>query len=146
VDLGRSVCVRTYGLILKQNWRLHWGTIPFSWWLFVFFCGHLLWFHFSPVLSVSESSGYPDRPSESRSFLQFYFIFQIFGYVQEFSHCTPLQPARTGQVRTLLIGFSARFSHLAQRLPARIIDSRTVLYCLPANSLFQNFEIEFWSF
>jgi hypothetical protein len=25
VDLGRSVCVRTYEFILKQNWQLHWG-------------------------------------------------------------------------------------------------------------------------
>jgi hypothetical protein len=112
----------------------------------VFFYGHLLWFHFSPVLSVSESSGYPDRPSESRIFLQFYFIFQIFGYVQELSHCVPLQPARTGQVRTLFIGFSARFSHLSQRLPARIKASLTVLYSLLANSLFQIFEFEVWSF
>jgi hypothetical protein len=146
VDLERSVCVHTYGLILKQNLSLHWGTIPFSWWIFVFFCGHFLRFHFSPVLSVSESSGYPDRPSESKIFLQFYFIFQNFRYVQEFSHCVPLQPAGTGHVRTLFIGFSARFSHLAQRLPVRIKDSRTVLYSLPANSLFQIFEFEVWSF
>jgi hypothetical protein len=118
----------------------------FFWWFFVFFCGHLLWFHFSPVLSVSESSRYPDRPFGFISLLKFYFIFQIFGYVQEFSHCTSLQPARIGQVRILLIGFSARFSHLAKRLPARINDSRTVLYCLLANILFQNFEFEFWSF
>ena len=114
-------------------------TIPFSLWLFVFFCGHFLCFHFSPVLSVSESSGYPDRPSESRSPFEFYFIFQIFGYVQEFSHCTSLQPARIGRVRTLPIGFSVRFSHLAQRLPARIGSSHTVLYCLPVNNFLSKF-------
>ena len=26
MDLGRSVRVRTYGFIHKQNWRLHWGS------------------------------------------------------------------------------------------------------------------------
>jgi hypothetical protein len=101
-------------------------TIPFSLWLLIFFCGHFLWFHFSPVLSISESSGYPDRPSGSRGLFQFCFIFQIFDYVQAFSHCTSLQPARIGRVRTLPLGFSARFSHPAQGSPARISDSRTV--------------------
>jgi hypothetical protein len=122
------------------------GNIPFSLWLLIFFCGHLLWFHFSPVLSISESSGYPDRPSGSRGLFQFYFIFQIFDYVQAFSHCTPLQPARIGRVRTLPLGFSARFSHPAQGSPARISDSRTVLYSLPANSFVQIFGFEFWHF
>jgi hypothetical protein len=102
------------------------GEIPFSLWLLIFFCGHFLWFHFSPILSISESSGYPDRPSRSRSLFQFCFIFQNFDYVQAFSHCTSLQPARIGRVRTLPLGFSARFSHPAQGSPARISDSRTV--------------------
>jgi hypothetical protein len=122
------------------------GIIPFSFWFLVFFCGHFLWFHFYPILSISESSGYPDRPSGSRSLFEFYFIFQIFDYVQEFSHCTSLQPARIGRVHTLPIGFSARFSHSAQGSPVRISDTHTVLYCLPANTIFQKFGFEFWYF
>jgi hypothetical protein len=102
------------------------GDLPFSLCLLIFFCGHFLWFHFSPVLSVFESLGYPVRPSGSRSLLQFCFIFQIFDYVQEFSHCTSLQPARIGRVHTLPLGFSVRFSHPTQGLPARISDSHTV--------------------
>jgi hypothetical protein len=53
---------------------------------------------------------------------------------------------RIGRVRTLPIGFSARFSHPAQGSPVRINDSRTVLYCLPANSFDEIFGFEFWNF
>jgi hypothetical protein len=122
------------------------GSIPFSLCILIFFYGHFLWFHFSPVLSVFESSRYPDRPSGFKSLFKFFFIFQIFDYVQELSYYTSLQPARIGRVRTLPIGFSARFSHPAQGSLARISDSRTVLYFLPANIIFQKFGFEFWHF
>jgi hypothetical protein len=122
------------------------GIIPFSLWLLIFFCVHFLWFHFSLVLSISESSGYPNRPSGSRGLFQFCFIFQNFDYVQVFSNCTSLQPVRIGRVHTLPLGFSARFSHPAQGSPARISDSRTVYYCLPVNPFVQIFGFEFWLF
>jgi hypothetical protein len=51
---------------------------PIFLWILVFFYGHLLWFHFSLVLSISKSSGYPDRPSGSRGLFKFCFIFQKF--------------------------------------------------------------------
>jgi hypothetical protein len=50
-------------------------------------CGHFLYLHFSPVLLVSESSGYPERPSGSISHFEFCLHFQNFYYLQEFSHC-----------------------------------------------------------
>jgi hypothetical protein len=102
------------------------GEHPFSLWLLVFFCGHFLWFHFSLVLSISESSGYPDRPSQFRGLFKFCFIFQIFYYVQAFLHCTSLQPMRIGRVPTLPLGFSVRFSHPTQGSLVRISDSRTM--------------------
>jgi hypothetical protein len=45
---------------------------------FWIFCGHLLCLHFSFDLSVSESSGYPERPSGSISQFDFYLLFQNF--------------------------------------------------------------------
>jgi hypothetical protein len=106
------------------------------WWLFVFFCGHLLRFHISLVLSVSESSGYPERPSGSISICPFCLHFLNFCHLHDFSHYVQLQPARTGQVCTLHIGSSANTSHLASMWPARILSSRTVLHCLPASKIF----------
>jgi hypothetical protein len=50
---------------------------PFSLW-FLSFYGHFLCLHFSFDLSVSESSGYPERPSGSISQFEFYLLFQNF--------------------------------------------------------------------
>jgi hypothetical protein len=77
------------------------------------------------------------------AFVIFSSILQIFDYVQEFSHCTSLQPARIGRVHTLTLGFSASFSHPDNGLPARISDSHIVLYNLPANIIFQNLDLSF---
>ena len=67
MDLGRSVCVHTYGLILKQNWWLHWGPSlclydflnflwPFS--LFAFFsCFVSIW-----VLRISWETFWVYKP------------------------------------------------------------------------------------
>jgi hypothetical protein len=112
------------------------GTLSQFLVVFCIFCGHLLWFHFSLVLSVSESSRYPERPPGSISLCQFCFHFQNFHHLQNFSHYVQLQPARTGQVRTLHIGSSANTSHLALRWPARILSSRTVFHYLPASKIF----------
>jgi hypothetical protein len=122
------------------------GNIPFSLWILVFLCGHLLWFYFSPVLSISESSGYPDRPSGSRGLFKFCVIFQNFDYVQTFSHCNSLQPARIGRVHIFPLG-SVRGSrtllkgHLRESLiltPCSIASLRT--------HFFKNLDLSFGIF
>ena len=107
------------------------------------FCGHLLYFHFSSVLSVSESSRYPERPSGSISQFEFCLHFQNFHYLQEFLHCVHLQPVRIIYVHILHIGSSANSSHSALMWPVRILSSRTVFHCLPASKIFEIFEIKF---
>jgi hypothetical protein len=80
---------------------------------------------------VSDSSGYPERPSGSISQFEFCLHFQKFYYLQEFSHCVHLQPVRTSQVRTLHIESSVNTSHLGLRWPARTLSSRTMFHYLP---------------
>jgi hypothetical protein len=112
-------------------------------WFFEFsvaICSICISLLFCQCLSPQDT---PERPSGSISLLEFCLHFQKFYYLQELSHCVHLQPARTSQVHILHIGSSANTSHLAIRWPARILSSRTVLHCLPASKIFENFEIKF---
>jgi hypothetical protein len=54
------------------------GNYPFCLYGFLILCGHFLYLPFSLDLSVSESSGYPERPFGSISQFDFSCFFIIF--------------------------------------------------------------------
>jgi hypothetical protein len=120
--------------------------IPFSLWLLIFsvaICSGFTFFLSYQSLSLQDILIDLLGPEAFLNFASFFKFLIMFRNSRTALHCSP---ARIGRVHTLPIGFSARFSHPAQGSPARINDSRTVLYFLPANIIFQKFGFEFWYF
>jgi hypothetical protein len=106
---------------------------PIFWCFLAFFLGRFLLPYFFSFLSISKTSGDPDRLSRSRSpFKNFVFFFK-FCLVSVILALNPSLAYENHWIFHPTVQSSANLSHFACDHPTRMLQSCTIHYCLPTN-------------